>query len=435
MNILHRNSLFFAIRGFCRKYSSASSEPAAKTVLHTSRTYSGDTPVKTSGELHLTSSHYDLYRLDKGPSTVSEVTREECLRMYRDMLIMRRMEIVAANMYLKKEVRGFCHVYVGQEACAVGIHSVMRPHDTSITSYRCHGWAYLVGESVENIFAELLGKVTGSARGKGGSIHIYGKRFYGGNGIVGAQIPLGAGLALAHKYNNDGAICFSVMGDGAVDQGQVYEAYNFAKLHDLPVVFIIENNQYSMGTSTKRHSANIDYYTRGDVIPGVRVGGMDILAVREAGKFAIDHINKGNGPIILQLDTYRYYGHSMSDPGTTYRTRDEVRLMRESQDCIKGFQDKLVSTKEVTDEQLKKMEKEVKLEIDEALKRAMAAPAPAVEETYYDIYRDYSDKVKMPAWGAFTQHKNVSHLIQKEEEKIDIKKSDKSKQNKKKGSK
>ncbi|XP_072399956.1 probable pyruvate dehydrogenase E1 component subunit alpha, mitochondrial [Diabrotica undecimpunctata] len=431
MNILYRNSIFFPIRAFCKKYSSGSNEAASKRVLNTARTYSGDTPMKTPGELQLTSCHYDIHRLDTSPSPTSEITREEGLKLYRDMVTLRRMEITAGNMYQKKQIRGFCHVYVGQEACAVGIHSVMRPNDTSITAYRCHGWAYMSGETVENIFAEMLDKVTGSARGKGGSMHIYGERFYGGNGIVGAHVPVGTGLALAHKYYNNGAISFTVYGDGAADQGQVYESYNFAKLHDLPVVFIIENNNYSMGTSRERHSANIEYYTRADMLPGVRAGGMDVLAVREAGKFAIDHINKGLGPIILQLDTYRYYGHSMSDPGTTYRSRDEIRQVRETQDCIKGFHDKLLSAEAVTEEELKKIEKEVKLEIDEAFKKAMAAADVQTEEMYCDIYREYTGNVKMPAWGVYKQHKNVSHLIPKEVEKVDLKnKTNKLKQNK-----
>ncbi|XP_056641506.1 pyruvate dehydrogenase E1 component subunit alpha type II, mitochondrial-like [Diorhabda sublineata] len=397
-----------------KKFSSEVKDKG-ETVLSVTRCYSGETPVSTPGELSVSNEPYDLHKIDKSPSVTSELTREEAIKLYRNMQTIRKMETTAANLYQQKQVRGFCHVYVGQEACAVGMHSIMRPQDTAITSYRCHGWAYISGESVENVLAELLGKVTGSARGKGGSMHIYGSKFYGGNGIVGAHVPVGTGIALAHKYNKKGAVSFTIFGDGAVDQGQIYESYNFAKLHELPVIFVIENNDYSMGTPRIRHSANPNYYTRGDMLPGIRVGGMDILAIREAGKFALQFVTSGKGPLILQLDTYRYYGHSMSDPGTSYRSREEIKRVRSSHDCIKTFADKLVLSRLVTEEDLKTIDKEIKKLVDEATQKALAAKDVAKEEVYCDIYRTYTGKVRMPQWETFGVHKNVSHLVSKHE--------------------
>eukprot|EP00122_Pirum_gemmata_P000541 Pgem_evm1s483 len=220
-----------------------------------------------------------------------------------------------------------------QEAVAVGIEAVCKPQDTIITSYRCHGYTYLRGIEPKYIIAELLGRKDGVSKGKGGSMHLYCKNFFGGNGIVGAQVPLGAGIALGHKYRNDGGVCFAAYGDGAANQGQIFEAYNMAKLWDLPAVFVCENNRYGMGTSQERSSASFQYYTRGDYVPGVQVDGMDVLAVKQASEYCAEHA-RNTGPILMETVTYRYGGHSMSDPGTSYRTRDEVKKMKSSSDPI-----------------------------------------------------------------------------------------------------
>jgi pyruvate dehydrogenase E1 component alpha subunit len=242
---------------------------------------------------------------------------DECWQLYKDMSVIRRMETVAGELYRKKHIRGFCHLYSGQEAVAVGLNSTLRDMDTIITAYRCHGWAYMQGYSVEQILAELFGRATGCSQGLGGSMHMYGERFFGGNGIVGAQVPVGAGVAFAHKFKEDGGVCFAFYGDGAANQGQVFEAYNMAKLWKLPIVFVCENNKFGMGTSSQRSSASVDYYTRGDYVPGIWVDGMDVVAVKNATQFAIEFANE-EGPLVMEAETYRYHGHSMSDPDTTY---------------------------------------------------------------------------------------------------------------------
>jgi len=217
------------------------------------------------------------------------------------MMSIRRMETAAGNMYKEKAVRGFCHLYSGQEAIAVGIKSVLRPNDSLITAYRAHGWAYMMGISIKDVLAELTAKRSGCQQGKGGSMHMYCKNFYGGNGIVGAQVPLGAGVALAQKHLGQDGVCLALYGDGAANQGQVFEAYNIAKLWELPCIFICENNKYGMGTSVERASANIEYYTRGDYIPGVWVDGQDILTVKEGARYALDWARSGKGPILLEM--------------------------------------------------------------------------------------------------------------------------------------
>merc|ERR1712226_410517 len=286
---------------------------------------------------------FKLHLLENGPSEKATITRDEALHYYKQMVIVRRMESVAANMYKEKAIRGFCHLCSGQEAVCVGMKAGLRGQDTVITSYRAHGFSYVMGVSVLGVLAELTGRKSGCVRGKGGSMHMYAPNFFGGNGIVGAQVPLGAGLAFAHKYKGDGGVSFSLYGDGAAQQGQVFESYNMAKLWDLPAVFICENNGYGMGTSQERSSASQTFYTKGDYIPGIWVDGMDILAVREATKFAIDYCGSGKGPLVFEIATYRYHGHSMSDPGTSYRTREEIQEVRHNRDPITGFREKMVS--------------------------------------------------------------------------------------------
>ncbi|KAG5884703.1 hypothetical protein JTB14_019386 [Gonioctena quinquepunctata] len=348
---------------------------------------------------------YDLHRIEYSLPVNVEVSREDALFLYKWMTTIRRMENTAANLYQRKIILGFCHLYAGQEACAVGIKSVMSPQDTVITSYRCHAWTLLMGAPLEKIYAELLGKITGVSKGKGGSMHLFYDNMYGGHGIVGAHVPLGTGIAFAHQYKNDGGICFTAVGDGAMDQGQVYEAMNFAKLQNLPIIYIVENNQYSMGTSSERHSADTDYYTRGGKIPGIRVDGMDVLTVREVAKFAVQHIKDGKGPILLELVTYRYYGHSMSDPGTTYRTRDEVKDVRDHRDCIKLFAEKIRKSQLATEDELKTLDSVAKKIVDAAVDKATKDDIPDMGQLATDIHKNYSEKVRMPAWNEFIEHK------------------------------
>lgn len=340
-------------------------------------------------EATLTTRDFKLHQLDSGPPTTAVVTKEEALKYYEDMFYIRRLETAAGALYKDKVVRGFCHLYSGQEACAVGMTAAMRPDDSVITAYRCHGWTFLMGVSVDGVLSELTGRGTGCSRGKGGSMHMYSKNFYGGNGIVGAQVPLGVGIALAAKYNNKKAVCFALYGDGAANQGQVFEVYNMAKLWNVPVIFVCENNGmsleffvirfvcadngtifakfifafvssrlceiigYGMGTSSERSSASVDYYKRGDYVPGIWVDGMDVVAVREASKFAIDYCDSGKGPIVLETATYRYSGHSMSDPGTSYRTRDEIQEVRQSRDPITSFREKIINNELATPDEIK----------------------------------------------------------------------------------
>ncbi|CAH0591558.1 unnamed protein product [Chrysodeixis includens] len=329
---------------------------------------------------------FKLHKLDKGPATSATLTSEDAIKMYHQLATIRRIETAAGNLYKEKIVRGFCHLYSGQEAVAVGMHAAMREVDSLITAYRCHGWTYLMGVSILGVLSELTGRRTGCSRGKGGSMHLYGRNFYGGNGIVGAQVPLGAGVALAHKYNGDGGVCFALYGDGAANQGQLFEAYNMAKLWDLPCVFVCENNGYGMGTSADRSSASTDYYSRGDYVPGIWVDGMDVMATREATKWAIDYCSSGKGPLVMEMETYRYSGHSMSDPGTSYRTREEIQEVRQTRDPITSFKEKLLSNELATPDQLKEIDVKVRQAVDEATKQAKSEPEVGIEELTGDIY-------------------------------------------------
>lgn len=330
---------------------------------------------------------FKLHRLENGPATSTTLTREEALKYYLDMVTIRRMETAAANLYKEKAIRGFCHLCSGQEAIYVGMRAAMRDVDSVITSYRAHGFTYVMGVPVLGVLAELTGRKSGVVRGKGGSMHMYCKNFYGGNGIVGAQVPLGAGIAFGHKYKGDGGVNFSLYGDGAANQGQVSEAFNLAKLWNLPVVFICENNHYGMGTAQERHAASTDFYKRGDFIPGIHVDGMDILAVREATRFATEYCQE-NGPLVYEISTYRYHGHSMSDPGTSYRTRDEVQEVRQTRDPITGFRDRIVGAGLADIAELKAIESKVRKEVDADTKKAKADSELGIEELCYDIYEE-----------------------------------------------
>ncbi|KFM57247.1 putative pyruvate dehydrogenase E1 component subunit alpha, mitochondrial, partial [Stegodyphus mimosarum] len=356
-----------------------------------------------SSEATFQTKPYKLHQLDSGPSSDVKVTKEDALKYYRDMMTIRRMETAANSLYKEKVIRGFCHLYSGQEACAVGMEAAIRKSDAVITSYRAHGWTYLRGVSVKGVLCELTGREPGCARGKGGSMHMYNHNFYGGNGIVGAQVPLGAGIAFALKYLGRDDICLALYGDGAANQGQVFEAYNIAKLWSLPVIFICENNGFGMGTSVERASASTDYYTRADYIPGIWVDGMDVLAVREATEFAANICRTGKGPLVMEVATYRYHGHSMSDPGTSYRTREEVQEVRQTRDPITSFREKIISTNLVTADELKKIDQEVRKEVEEAVTAAKTSNEISVDELYADIYVDPIN-TKIRGITPFTEH-------------------------------
>jgi pyruvate dehydrogenase E1 component alpha subunit len=328
---------------------------------------------------------FQSYKCDP-PSLEVEVEKGDLLRQYKLMTAMRRMEMAADQMYKAKLIRGFCHLAIGQEAVSVGLESAITPEDLVITAYRCHPFAVLRGGSIKGVLAELLGRQDGMSRGKGGSMHIFTPTFFGGNGIVGAQVPVGAGLAFAQKYLGKNTASFALYGDGASNQGQVFEAYNMAKLWDLPVVFVCENNKYGMGTSAERSSSNTQYFTRGDQIPGIQVNGMDIIASRQGAKYARDWVTSGKGPLLLEFVTYRYGGHSMSDPGTTYRTRDEIQRMRSTHDPIRGLQRYIEEWGLATEEELKGLEKEAKAEVDQAVEEAKASAEPTDKDLWTDVY-------------------------------------------------
>jgi len=317
----------------------------------------------------------------------SVLTRDDALLFYKQMVTIRRMEQEASKLYKEQVIRGFCHLYSGQEACCVGMCATLSPDDSVITAYRAHGWTLMKGRTIHQVLAELTGRKTGCTQGKGGSMHMYGHEFYGGNGIVGAQVPLGAGVALAHQYRNNGHVCVSLYGDGAANQGQIFETFNMAALWKLPSIFVIENNGYGMGTPANRASYATEFYTRGDYIPGIQVDGNCILSVREASKFAVNWA-KNNGPILLELNTYRYFGHSMSDPGTSYRSRDEIQEIRQKRDPITGFKERIIALNLVTAPEIKEIDQSVKKEIESAVKLARTDPEPPREDMAMYIYSE-----------------------------------------------
>jgi len=303
------------------------------------------------------------------------------------MQTMRRMEMAADALYKAKLIRGFCHLAIGQEAVSVGLEHGITKDDRVITSYRCHPFAVMRGGTIKGVIGELLGRQAGMSNGKGGSMHIFTPSFFGGNGIVGAQIPVGAGVAFAQQYMGQKTCTFALYGDGASNQGQVFEAFNMAKLWNLPTIFVCENNQYGMGTSAARSSSNTEYYTRGDKIPGLQVNGMDIIATKHAVEYARRWaVDDAKGPLLLEFVTYRYGGHSMSDPGTTYRTREEVQRMRSTQDPIRGLQKNIEEWGVATEQELKQLDKEAKATVDAAVAEAKESPEPALKDLWADIY-------------------------------------------------
>ena len=312
----------------------------------------------------------------------------DLLKFYRDMLLIRRFEEKAGQLYGMGLIGGFCHLYIGQEAVVVGLEAAARDGDKRITSYRDHGHMLACGMDPNGVMAELTGRSGGYSKGKGGSMHMFSKEknFYGGHGIVGAQVPLGAGLAFADRYRENNCVTFTYFGDGAANQGQVYETFNMAALWKLPVIFVIENNQYAMGTAQERSTSSPEIYTRGEAfgIKGEAVDGMDVLAVKTAGDKAADYCRAGKGPYILEIKTYRYRGHSMSDPAK-YRTREEVQKMRAQRDPIEAVRTLLISEKHAIDEEIKTIDKEIKEIINACAEYAKDSPEVSEEELWTDI--------------------------------------------------
>ena len=317
------------------------------------------------------------------------INKDELIGYYRDMLLIRRFEEKAGQLYGMGAIGGFCHLYIGQEAVVVGIEACAKEGDQRITSYRDHGHMLACGMDPNGVMAELTGREGGYSRGKGGSMHMFSseKNFYGGHGIVAAQVPLGAGLAFANRYRGNDNVSFAYFGDCAANQGQVYETMNMASLWKLPCIFVIENNQYAMGTSLQRASSTPALYTRGAAfgIPGEAVDGMDVVAVKAATEKAVDYARSGEGPYVLEMNTYRYRGHSMSDPAK-YRTREEVQKMRAERDAIDHVRDLLTASGEVDEADLKAIDKEIKGIVNEAAKFAQDSPEPAEAELWTDIY-------------------------------------------------
>jgi len=317
------------------------------------------------------------------------ISNPALLRCYESMLLIRKFEERAAQLYGMKLIGGFCHLYIGQEAIAVGIRESYKEGDSVITSYRDHGAMLVAGSDPKSVMSELLGRRDGCSKGKGGSMHIFDvdRGFFGGHGIVGAQVSLGTGLAFAHNYNNNDNVSFAFFGDGAVNQGQVYESFNMAKLWNLPIIYIIENNRYSMGTALSRACSTTELYKRGASfdIPGYPVDGMDIFDVIQHGKMATEHCRSAKGPIILEMNTYRYRGHSMSDPAQ-YRKKEEVEEMKNNHDPINNLASYLLSNQICSEDELETIAQKLKTIVEEAINYSKASPFPDEEELYTNIY-------------------------------------------------
>lgn len=317
-----------------------------------------------------------------------DASDDELLTFYEQMVLIRRFEERAGQLYGLGLIGGFCHLYIGQEAVAVGLQSALKEgHDSVITGYRDHGHMLAYGIDPKVIMAELTGRGAGISRGKGGSMHMFSTehKFYGGHGIVGAQVSLGAGLAFAHKYRGDGGVCLAYFGDGAANQGQVYETFNMAALWKLPIIFVVENNGYAMGTAVKRGSAETEFYRRGTAfrIPGMDVNGMDVLEVRQAAEVALEYVRAGNGPVLMELKTYRYRGHSMSDPAK-YRSREEVQEMRDKHDPIEAAKAELIK-RGVAEDKIKEIDKRIRQTVAESADFAETSPEPDLAELYTDV--------------------------------------------------
>ena len=318
-----------------------------------------------------------------------KLSNQQHMEAYEKMLLLRRFEEKCGQFYGMGLIGGFCHLYIGQEASITAVDMLKEDGDSTVTSYRDHGHTIFSGIEPKHVMAELTGRASGCSKGKGGSMHMFNTsaHFYGGHGIVGAQVPIGTGVAFADKYNNTGKVCFTFMGDGAVNQGQVYEAFNMAALWKLPVVYIIENNEYSMGTSVSRSTAQTQLFKKGVSfgVPGIRSDGMEIDTVYDVIKQATEYVRSGNGPIIVELKTYRYRGHSMSDPAQ-YRTKEEVESYKQ-RDPVAHVKELILKNKLATEEQIKEIDKKVKATVAEAAEFATSEPLPPESELYTDIYR------------------------------------------------
>jgi pyruvate dehydrogenase E1 component alpha subunit len=325
---------------------------------------------------------------DDTAGPVPDFTKEQDLAALRDMLLIRRFEEKAGQLYGMGLIGGFCHLYIGQEAIVVGMQMTLKPGDGVITGYRDHGHMLACGMDPKGVMAELTGRRGGYSRGKGGSMHMFSaeKGFFGGHGIVGAQVPLGTGLAFANLYRGNDNVSLTYFGDGASNQGQVYESFNMAKLWKLPVIYIIENNRYGMGTSVERASATTELYRHGEAfsIPGERVDGMDVLAVRAAGEKAVEYARNGKGPYILEMQTYRYRGHSMSDPAK-YRTKEEVDKYRNERDPIDHIRKILLDEKKTDEAALKAVDTEIRKIVNDAAEYAQHSPEPDPSELWTDV--------------------------------------------------
>ncbi len=330
-------------------------------------------------------------RAPKAAKSNLRASGEELLQYYREMLMIRRFEEKAGQLYGMGLIGGFCHLYIGQEAVVVGMQAAITPDDAIITSYRDHGHMLVCGMDPRGVMAELTGRAGGYSNGKGGSMHMFSKEknFYGGHGIVAAQVPLGTGIAFAHKYNKTKNVCLAYFGDGAINQGQVYESMNMAALWSLPIIYVVENNKYAMGTSLERASAGTELYMRGTAygVPGEQVDGMDVVAVRAAGEMAVAHCRDGKGPFVLEMMTYRYRGHSMSDPAK-YRAREEVQKVRSERDPIDFVRNLLLEGEHTDEAALKQMDREVKDVVSDAAEFAQNSPEPDPSELWTDILVD-----------------------------------------------
>eukprot|EP01099_Mayorella_cantabrigiensis_P000199 TRINITY_DN1089_c0_g1_i2.p1 TRINITY_DN1089_c0_g1~~TRINITY_DN1089_c0_g1_i2.p1 ORF type:complete len:398 (-),score=95.79 TRINITY_DN1089_c0_g1_i2:57-1172(-) len=348
------------------------------------RSFASQSPVSWN----LPESAYTTHRCDK-PKLEMTTTKEEALNFYRTMNVIRRIELSCDTLYKSGLIRGFLHLYLGQEAISTGVETVLGHKHHVIGAYRIHGWAYTRGISAKEMLAELTGRAAGSSKGKGGSMHLYrgATNFHGGNGIVGAQCPIGAGIAFAQQYLKQDTVTFSLYGDGAANQGQLHEAFNMSALWKLPVVYVCENNGYAMGTSVSRSTSNPDYFTHGNHVPGMRVDAVDVYAVKRATEYAVQHA-LAHGPLVLEFSTYRYSGHSISDPGTSYRTREEVNEMRQKRDPISRLKAFIEEHNLATADELKEIDRQVKAEVDEAAEFAKTTPEPDPSELFTHVYTD-----------------------------------------------
>ncbi|KAJ3212592.1 alpha subunit of pyruvate dehydrogenase [Clydaea vesicula] len=370
---------------FCKKVSSKVISSRLNIASIKFNPYKFQTKRNSTYTITLPENTYETHNCEK-PKLQVEETKESLINLYRSMMLIRRLELACDQLYKAKLIRGFCHLSTGQEALAAGMEAAIDKEDAVITAYRCHGFTLIRGVPAKKIIAELMGKVEGVSKGKGGSMHLFAHQFFGGNGIVGAQVPIGAGVAFTQKYCNKKNMTFVLYGDGAANQGQIFEAYNMSKLWNLPCVFVCENNQYAMGTPVERATASPKFFCRGDYIPGLKVDGNNVLAVKNACEYGRNWCLDNKGPLVMEMSTYRYAGHSMSDPGTTYRTREEIQQMRTTSDPLTQFNDLLTEKGCASKEELRAIDKECRKQIDQAVLDAKAAPEPPVSTLFEDVY-------------------------------------------------